>query len=72
MYSSPQQEYEKHMHMLFEEQEKMAMRQLEQEIRDKMAERNDYQAYYYRPAIAKYHRIAKEVSEEIESLMGDN
>lgn len=56
VYSSPQQEYEKMCHHLYEEQEKIAIRKLEREIREKMAERNDFQAYYYRPSIAKYHR----------------
>ena len=46
-------------------------RKLEDEIRVKMSERNDYQAYYYRPAIAKYHRISKEAAEELEALRGD-
>lgn len=46
-------------------------RQLEKDIRAKMAERNDYQAYYYRPAIAKYHRISKEAADYLESIQGD-
>lgn len=36
-----------------------------------MSERNDYKAYYYRPAIAKYHRISKEAADELEQLRGD-
>lgn len=72
IYPSPQQDYEKMCHMLYEEQEKMAVRKLEKEIRDKMAERNDFQAYYYRPGIAKYHRVAKQAAEELEALEGDN
>lgn len=45
--------------------------QLEGEIRRKMSERNDYQAYYYRPTVAKYHRISKEAADELEALRGD-
>lgn len=36
-----------------------------------MSERLDYQAYYYRPAIAKYHRISREAAVELEELRGD-
>jgi len=36
-----------------------------------MAERNDYQAYYYRPVIAKYHRVSKEAADYLESIRGD-
>ena len=71
-YASPQQEYEKMCHSLNEEQEKMAIRKLEKKIRETMAERNDFQSYYYRPAIAKYHRVAKQASDELAALEGDN
>lgn len=71
MYPSPQQEYEKHCHFIYEEQEKIKLRKLEAQIREKMGERHDYQAYYYRPATAKYHRVAKEVADELQSLSGD-
>lgn len=72
IYASPQQEYEKLCHMVWEEQQKVDLRRLEQKIRNKMAERHDTQAYYYRPAIAKYHRVAKEAADYEESLEGDN
>lgn len=36
-----------------------------------MAERSDYQAYYYRPVTAKYHRQAKHTSDYLESIRGD-
>lgn len=71
MYSSPQQEYEKYLHYLYEETDKARVRRLEKEVKDKMAERSDYQAYYYRPAMAKYHRISREVAIELEELRGD-
>lgn len=71
MHTSPQQEYEKQMHFIWEEQEKMKLRKLEKEIKAQMAERHDYQAYYYRPSVAKYHRVAKEVADELEALSGD-
>lgn len=72
IYNSPQQEYEKYCHMLWEESQKMDIRRLEQQVLAKMASRNDYQSYYYRPATAKYHRVAKKAADELEALEGDN
>lgn len=72
VYPSPQQDYEKMCHMLHEESEKMDIRRLEKQIKAKMAERNDYQAWYYRPGIAKYHRVAKQAADDLEALEGDN
>uniref|UniRef100_A0A0K8TTY2 NADH dehydrogenase [ubiquinone] 1 beta subcomplex subunit 5, mitochondrial n=1 Tax=Tabanus bromius TaxID=304241 RepID=A0A0K8TTY2_TABBR len=71
IYPSPQEGYEKMLHYLYEENEKAQIRKLETQVREKMSERNDYQAYYYRPAIAKYHRISKEAADYLESLRGD-
>lgn len=71
IYNSPQQEYEKMCHCVFEESEKMAVRKLEAEIRQKMNDNKDYQAYYYRPGIAKYHRVAKKASDDVAALEGD-
>uniref|UniRef100_A0A1A9W4Q0 NADH dehydrogenase [ubiquinone] 1 beta subcomplex subunit 5, mitochondrial n=1 Tax=Glossina brevipalpis TaxID=37001 RepID=A0A1A9W4Q0_9MUSC len=71
IHPSPQQEYEKQLHHLFEENERAQIRLLENKIRAKMSERNDYQAYYYRPIIAKYHRISKKAAEDLEELRGD-
>ncbi|XP_058463325.1 NADH dehydrogenase [ubiquinone] 1 beta subcomplex subunit 5, mitochondrial [Malaya genurostris] len=68
---NPQQDYEKILHMLYEENEKREMLELEKQVRNKMAERNDYQSYYYRPAIGKYHRVAKEAADYLESIRGD-
>lgn len=72
VYASPQQDYEKMCHLLSEEMELMALRKLEQQIKEKMSERHDFQAYYYRPALAKYHRVAKKASEDLETIEGDN
>ncbi|XP_062552299.1 NADH dehydrogenase [ubiquinone] 1 beta subcomplex subunit 5, mitochondrial [Armigeres subalbatus] len=68
---NPQQEYEKMLHHLYEENEKAQMLALEAKVRAKMAERHDYQSYYYRPAIGKYHRVAKEAAEQLDSIQGD-
>lgn len=58
-------------HALYEENEKAQLRKLERQIKDKMADRQDYQAYYYRPASAKYHRVSKEAADYLESIRGD-
>ena len=71
IYPSPQQEYEKALHHLYEENEKAQLRELEAQVRQKMAERSDYQAYFYRPAIAKYHRISKESADKLSSISGN-
>ncbi|XP_044732257.1 NADH dehydrogenase [ubiquinone] 1 beta subcomplex subunit 5, mitochondrial-like [Chrysoperla carnea] len=71
IFPNPQQEYEKMMHYLYEEHEKIQIRNLEKKIRNLMNERHDYQAWYYRPGIAKYHRASKEAADYLLSLRGD-
>lgn len=66
------QEYEKFMHFIDEEQQKVKLRELEKEILAKMKERQDYQAYYYRPMVNKYLRIEKKISEEMRDRVGDD
>nr|XP_013189693.1 unnamed protein product [Amyelois transitella] len=72
IHNSPQQEYEKFMHFLDEESQKIKLRALEKEIVKKMAERQDYQAYYYRPLVNKYMRIERKTGEEMQERAGDN
>ncbi|XP_077295840.1 NADH dehydrogenase (ubiquinone) SGDH subunit [Arctopsyche grandis] len=69
---SAQQDYEKYLHYLYEENEKALLRQLEAQIKLKMGERGDYQAYYYRPVTAKYIRAFKESHEETVNRIGDD
>lgn len=69
--TSHQQEYEKLLHALWEESEKMKLRALEKKIKALMEERRDYQAYYYRPAIAKYYRRSREARAELGAVQGD-
>ncbi|XP_012261503.2 NADH dehydrogenase [ubiquinone] 1 beta subcomplex subunit 5, mitochondrial [Athalia rosae] len=71
VYNSHQQEYEKALHAMWEEGEKVKLLALEKKIKDYMAQNLDYQAYYYRPAIAKYHRYSRQISEELQALQGD-
>lgn len=60
------------LHVLQEESERQALRRLELDVRAKMADRQDYQSYYYRPAVAKYVRISKETADDLQELRGDN
>lgn len=72
IYPSPQQEYEKILHYIYVENEKAQIRKLEDKVHQMMNDRNDYQAYYYRPASAKHYRVSKEAADYLESLRGDN
>lgn len=56
------------LHLIQEEQEKVQLRRLEAQVKSKMSERHDYQAYYYRPAIGKYARISKETADKLKDL----
>uniref|UniRef100_A0A6M2E217 NADH dehydrogenase [ubiquinone] 1 beta subcomplex subunit 5, mitochondrial n=1 Tax=Xenopsylla cheopis TaxID=163159 RepID=A0A6M2E217_XENCH len=69
IHPSPQQEYEKYMHLLYEENEKKQLRILTEQINNKMYQRQDYYGSYYQPVTAKYIRISKEyadISKELE------
>ncbi|XP_065157592.1 NADH dehydrogenase [ubiquinone] 1 beta subcomplex subunit 5, mitochondrial isoform X2 [Atheta coriaria] len=68
---NPQEDYEKYLHMIFEEQERRLIRKLEVEIKEKMKERQDYQAYYYRPITAKYHRATRDTAEYLDTVRGE-
>lgn len=71
VFNSPQQEYEKCLHVLYEESERQSLRQLETDVKAKMAERNDYKSYYYKPTTAKYHHECRAVADHINKLRGD-
>ncbi|XP_076055010.1 NADH dehydrogenase (ubiquinone) SGDH subunit isoform X2 [Oratosquilla oratoria] len=71
IYTSHQQDYEKYLHFMYEENEKKQMRLLETKVKEVMAERGDSQAYYYRPAMIKYHRRARENTEFLKDTIGD-
>ncbi|XP_066248096.1 NADH dehydrogenase [ubiquinone] 1 beta subcomplex subunit 5, mitochondrial [Euwallacea similis] len=68
LFNNPQQDYEKFLTYIFVEHEKIRLRQLEKEIVQKMGERFDYQAYYFRPPAVKYYRLVREGSDEVEKL----
>lgn len=50
----------------------MKLRELEKQIKAKMAERQDYQAYYYRPMVNKYLRRDKEMGDEAHDRLGEH
>ncbi|OWR41227.1 lethal [Danaus plexippus plexippus] len=72
IHNNPQQEYEKFMHYIDEEAQKVKLRSLENEVLQNIKERHDYKAYYYRPLYNKYLRINKANGEEIYNRLGDD
>ncbi|KAJ8921621.1 hypothetical protein NQ315_010530 [Exocentrus adspersus] len=71
IFNSPQQDYEKYLAFIFMEDERRKLRKLTKEVKRKIAERNDYQAYFYRPVLAKYHRVSREAADYLETIRGD-
>lgn len=72
MFPTPQQDYEKHLHILYIENEKRQIRYLEEKIKNLIRDRRDYEAYYYRPVSAKHLRISKAAKDYLETMWGDN
>lgn len=72
IFPTPQQDYERRLHVLYTEHEKTQLRFLEEKVQNLIKERRDYQAYYYRPVSAKNLRISKEAMNHLESIWGDN
>lgn len=61
VFEHPAEEYERKMHLLNEENEKVLLRRIEKQVKNVMAIRNDYQAWYYSPQLlpakgARYFR----------------
>ncbi|CAG9859219.1 unnamed protein product [Phyllotreta striolata] len=69
--TNPQQDYEKFLAYMYQESEIKRIRLLESEIKKRMSEKLDYQAYYYRPVLAKYHRVSREAADYLESIRGE-
>ncbi|XP_042232493.1 NADH dehydrogenase [ubiquinone] 1 beta subcomplex subunit 5, mitochondrial-like [Homarus americanus] len=67
---SHQQDYEKYLHFMYEENEKKQMRLIEKKVREVMAERGDSQAFYYRPILTKYHRMVRDEYEKLKDSRG--
>ncbi|XP_045117094.1 NADH dehydrogenase [ubiquinone] 1 beta subcomplex subunit 5, mitochondrial-like [Portunus trituberculatus] len=69
-YTSHQEDYEKYLHFIYEENEKKQMRLIEKKVKQLMAEREDTRAHFYRPILTKYHKKVKEEYEEMQHERG--
>jgi len=69
-YVSYQQDYEKYLHFMYEENEKKQMRLLEKKVKKLMGERGDSQAYYYRPILTKYHHLVRDEYQKMKDTRG--
>ncbi|XP_011312200.1 NADH dehydrogenase [ubiquinone] 1 beta subcomplex subunit 5, mitochondrial [Fopius arisanus] len=71
--TTDQMEYEKYCHFIWTEQEVMKCRALENKVKALIAERKDYQAYYYYPyTSADYmRRMAQREKDQRELYSGD-
>lgn len=58
-------------HYYYEETEKQQLRVLADKVKELMYERNDYEAYYYLPATAKYVRFSRDNAQHILDTLGD-
>lgn len=72
MFQSPQQDYEKRMHVIYINHEKRMLGFLEDKVKKLIKQRRDYEAFYYRPVSAKDFRLSKEASTYLQSLWGDD
>nr|CAG4638791.1 EOG090X0FIE [Cyclestheria hislopi] len=68
---SYQQEYEMMLHSVYEEEYKQKLRLAEKRIREKMRDNQDYEAFYYRPATARYQKLVREHMENTTLRSGD-
>lgn len=57
--------------VMYEETELQQIRKLGQRVQSLIAERNDYEAYYYRPVTAKYARLSREGANHIMNIWSD-
>lgn len=67
VYPSPQEQYEKYLHKLYEEDEKFKVRMVAKKINNMMKDKSDYKSFYYRPISANLYRVSKESIERTES-----
>ncbi|XP_075213671.1 NADH dehydrogenase (ubiquinone) SGDH subunit isoform X2 [Lycorma delicatula] len=73
IYPSHQQEYEKYLHVLYEEDELRKINLLTKKVKGMMMDRADYQAFYYVPYTkANYARAMKEKGDETAERYGVN
>uniref|UniRef100_R4WDK6 NADH dehydrogenase [ubiquinone] 1 beta subcomplex subunit 5, mitochondrial n=1 Tax=Riptortus pedestris TaxID=329032 RepID=R4WDK6_RIPPE len=72
VYGNPQQEYEKYLHYLYEQDELMKIRALQKRVKGLIEEREDYHAFYYVPVDGKYYRIVRKDADELAEIAGFN
>lgn len=60
------------MHFIDEDAQKQKLIALERKIKEKMSEREDYQAHYYKPMMNKYLRYNKLAGDNIHNRLGEN
>ncbi|XP_064459532.1 NADH dehydrogenase [ubiquinone] 1 beta subcomplex subunit 5, mitochondrial-like [Ornithodoros turicata] len=71
VYPYPQQNYEKMMHYLQTEHERVQLRAIEEKVRFLMKERGDYQSWYYIPYESKYTKADLRDAEANADAAGD-
>uniref|UniRef100_A0A4Y7LP77 NADH dehydrogenase [ubiquinone] 1 beta subcomplex subunit 5, mitochondrial n=1 Tax=Eubosmina coregoni TaxID=186181 RepID=A0A4Y7LP77_9CRUS len=59
---SYQQEYEMHLHNIYEQEYRMKLRATEAKVKAKMRENQDVQTYYYQPVSTRYYKYASEIN----------
>jgi len=57
---SYQQEYEMMIQFLYEEEYKQKLRLAEKRVKKMIAEKQDFEAYYYEPATARYQQFVRD------------
>ncbi|CAH0382293.1 unnamed protein product [Bemisia tabaci] len=70
---STQEEYERTLHVLYEDDEIKAMQDLTRRVEELMAKKKDYKLFWHRPVTTKYHiHSGKKWAKHEEELIGEN
>uniref|UniRef100_A0A4Y7M2Z4 NADH dehydrogenase [ubiquinone] 1 beta subcomplex subunit 5, mitochondrial n=1 Tax=Daphnia hispanica TaxID=575233 RepID=A0A4Y7M2Z4_9CRUS len=69
---SYQQEYEFMCHHIYETEYEQKLRKAEKRIKQKMAEKQDTQAYYYEPVTSRYERSIRDNAQTTLEVSGTN
>ncbi|XP_046562518.1 NADH dehydrogenase [ubiquinone] 1 beta subcomplex subunit 5, mitochondrial-like [Haliotis rubra] len=70
VYESPEQRYERTLHVLHDQNEKRKFKLLDQKVKDLMSSRQDYKGWYYVPMDKSRIDRAKEAAEYDRKLQG--
>lgn len=71
IYPSPQERYERHLHVMYVYEETRQLMFLEDKVKQLIKKRRDYEAFYYKPVSAKDIRLSKQAINYLESIWGD-